>query len=451
VGNLSAPMLAEVLRNPKSLYILLDLQLPDGTRRYSTLPIKTPSGMYRGKIVSMGTLYRAASGVDGAVQYPRLGNIVVEDHDSQLARAFELTEADSSPVTMWLASANVFDPDDWYRLVDNFHLDDPQQQEPLVWNMGFAFNDAPLRSEIPRTPILRSDFPNAADPVIYTYHVFLAYGEHSSEGLGDKGMVPTHYVDTENGWFGPWLGWIEVPRVFLDGVIQTSGYTIIHPIIGGRQYTLIDFTTPPDPEDNPVVTADIIGYKDGLDGAGNLIVGPEALQHELVNFVYPTEDWKRGAWLDPSTAPVSVAHFSETQAYMVDHGWEHTSRLHGGAQQIRGDQIVQEFCLSYGSLGSVASIFTNDGKIGLRPNSHKVTELWHSGSRWIRYDRHKLGPDRSWRQPTNRDGVVDRLTVKFLHNSVNSDYRWSLEVSDLAVGRNSAASLAMIWSKSSLD
>jgi hypothetical protein len=451
MGLLSAPMLQEVLKRPSSLYLLLDLVLPGGTRRYSTVPIKTPMGMYRGRIVNMGNYYRGTSGVDGGLQYPRLGNISVEDADQSLAREFELTEADNSPATLWLASANVFDPDDWFRLADNFLLDNPQQRGPILWDLSFSFDDAPLRSEIPRTRIMRNDFPHAADPTIYTYRVFLAYGVHSSAGLGDKGMVPTFYVDTENGDFGPWLGWVTVERVFLDGVLQTSGFSIIHPTIGGRLYTLIRFDTPPDPADDPVVTADITGYRDGVDGAGSLIVGAEALMHELVNFVYPSEDWKRGSWFANSTAPVAEEYFSEMQNFLTDQGWHETSRLHGGSSRIKGEDIIREFSDSCGRIGGIATIFTNDGRIGVRPNSHRVTTLAYSGARWIRYDRDALGDDSSWRAPVDRHNLVDRLTVNFLRNSVEENYRWSVEVSDLAVGRNSADSLDLIWSKASLD
>jgi hypothetical protein len=445
---LSVEMLQAVRKRPHSVYALLDLELPSGTRRYSSAPIKTPFGQYHGKIISAGSFFRSASGVDGRIIFPRLDSITIEDLDSELAELFELTKPSGSPVTVWMAAEGVHQ-DNWFRFVDNFVLDDWQQTRALQFTLSFSFNDLPFRSLIPRTPILRPDFPRAANAETYTHHVLLAYGVHDSSGVGDQGMVQTFYVDTANGHFGPWLGWIEVTRVFLDGVVQPSGWTVIHPIIGGRQYTLIEFASPPDPTTNPVVTADIIGYKDGTDGAGSLLTGAAALQHAFVNFIHPSEDWKRGAWFNPSTAPISTVYFEEMHVFLVDRGWDAVSRNFGGSKRLTGQLLFEQWCDSFGRVGLVGSFFTNDGKIAIRPNSHCVLELFQEGSHWVRYDKDEV--DDSFSQPVDRHNLLDKVTVKFLMNSIDESFRWAIEVSDLSVGRNAADDLLMPWSKSQLS
>lgn len=448
-GLFSQQLLAVAQKKPWLLYVLLDLQLPGGTRRYSKGPLKTPFGQYHGKIISMGSFYRGCSTSDGRLSYPRLGNIIVEDMDHELAAAFELNDPAGSPVTVWIA-ADGLHQDFWFRFVDNFVLDDCQQDDLFRWILSFSYNDLPLRSLIPRTPILRPDFPKVADPVTYNYHVQIAYGVHDSSGVGDKGMVPTYYVDTDLGRFGAWLGWVEVPRVFLNEVLQTSGYSIVHPIIGGRQYTLIQFDTPPDPTTNPQVTADIIGYKDGPAGTGDLLTGASALQHWLVNFVYPTEDWKQGEWFSSSTAPVHEAYFSGMQGFLVEQSWDAVSRQYGGNKRIVAADGVREWCDSFGDVGVIGAFVTNDGKIALRPNNWKTLVLAYPDNQWIRFARDQVGP-KSFRRRTDRHGLLDRINAQFLMRTADDSFRWSIEVADLSVGRNAAGDLRMPWSNAQLD
>lgn len=451
MGQYSAAMLEVVQRNPKSLFLLLDIQLPSGTRRYATDPIKSSTGQYQGRIVSMGRMYRACSDVDGRLIYPRLDAISVADHTQELARELELTEPGGSPILLRLCSELV-DEADWFTLAGNFLLDMWEQQRPHVWTFSFSYNDFPLRSLVPRTPILRPDFPNVVDPILYTYHVLLGYGIHSSEGIGDKGMIEPLYVDTTLGWFGPWLGWIPaIPRVFKNELLQTltTDYTVIRPIINGRQYTLVDFVIPPDPEDT--VTVDLEGYNDGTDGAGSILTGPHALEHFLATFVYPEEDWKRGAWPDPADAPISLDHFDEIQSFLAGKGWEKVSRSIGGRTRLKAEDHVKGFTDSFGKIGLIGSFITRDGKIALRPNNPFTEGLFYEGPLWVAYDRDQLGDDNSFSQPMDRHTLVDRLTIEFLLNSVDDAYRWSLEVSDLSVGRNSATNLRMPWSHAGLE
>jgi hypothetical protein len=450
VGELSAALLVEAESGAPALYLILDLALPSGTRRYSNIPIKSAAfGQYQGRVVSFGNLFRGVSNTDGSLVFPRLGDMTVEDVDGSLAEALELTEPGGSIVTIRLASPNVAAAE-YYTLVGNFRLDDWRQDRALVWTLVCSYYDLPLRSPFPHMPILRPDFPNVADPVTYTYHGYVAYGVHHSGGVGDKGMVPTLYVDTVTGDFGPFLGWVTVERVFKNDVIQ-SGWTTVHTIKNGRLWTLIRLAAPPPVGE--VVTADITGYRAGTDGAGSVLTGADALKHLLVNWVYPTPltDWKRDAWLPDSTAPVHTTRFAEMQAFLVAQGWEKVSKVFGGPTRVTGEAAVNDFLSSFGKVGSIGAFVSNDGKIALRPNDHTTTTLYHSGARWLRYNRHEHREDGSWKRWNDRTQLADRINVSFLPRAVDESYRWSIEVQDLAAGRNAGADLTLPWSNAQLE
>lgn len=445
MGNYSAAMLAEVQSPAPALMVLLDLEMPGSTRRYASTPVVSSSlGQYAGQIVSMGNLHREASSISGEISYPTLGDITVEDTAGTLGLDLELSEPSGVGVTLRLASPDV-DPSGWLVLATNFVLDDWRQERAHRWTLSFTFDDQPLRSPFPRTPILRPDFPNVADPVLYTYYVQIAYGIHDSRNAGDKGQVPAPYVDTVNGWFGPWLGWITIDRVYKNDTLQTSGWTTLHTTINGRLYTLIDFTTPPAVTD--VVTADITGYTDGTDGAGDLLTGADALKHLLVNWVYPAEDWKSGAWLADATAPVSVAHFAEMQTFLEAMGWEPVSKQFGGEKRLTGEEGLNSFCQSFGKAGSIGSLVTPDGKIAVRPNDHRTTVLYQSGTRHLRHEKNVVAaePDEFSLQH-ERTLLTDRINVRYLPNAVDDSYKWALEVRDLAVARGASSDLELPWS-----
>lgn len=450
MGNYSAAMLAEVTRAAPKLFVLVNITFPSGIRRYAALPVRARGvGQYQGRITSLGNMYTSVCDLEGNFQYPRLGEMVLEDTRGDLGYIFEIAKPEGSLVEVYLAAKGV-DEADWLPIFGNGRLDNWRMQERFKWTINVNYNDTFLRTLLPRTPILRADFPRAASAEIYTYHVLLAYGIHDSRQVGDNGMCPTFCVDTVNGWYGPWLGWVDVERVYVDGVNQTSGWSEVHTTINGREYTLIDFTTPPDVD--AVVTADIEGYKDGVNGTGDLITGADALSHLLINFAIPEEDWKSGAWFTVSGSdPISSTHFGVMQTFLEQLGWERVSKIIGGIDRITGETALNTFCHSFGKVGAIGSFATLDGKIALMPNDWRTTILYHSGLKWIRYNLQERGSQGSFSIERDRHLLADRVNVHYLPHHADGQYKWALEVRDLSIGRNLATDLELPWSHAQVE
>jgi len=441
MGNLSAALALKLDEKAPRLFPVLEITRPSGTLRFAALPIRSTSlGTYQGRISALGNIHYEASGYDGVLSYPSFSEVTLVDHDQTLAREAELGDFDGSPIRLRLGSDDV-SPADWTDLFGNGVVETHRMNSYGTWTLTFKFNEMPLRSPFPKTLILRKHFPAAADPALYNLYVMLAYGTHDSRKAGGWGQVPCYYVDTAKGWFGPWAGVIEIERVYVGGKLTTA-YTVITPVIGGHQFTLIQFTVPP-PFD-VLVTADIVGLKANGDGTGALLIGADALKHLLVNFVFPAEEWKTGTYFNDSTAPVSVSHFDAVQDWLETVRWEQTSRQFGGDGRITGEEAVNDFCRSFGAAAAVSSFWTWGGKLAVGSTDFRPSALAYTGNRWLQYDRQEL--DKSWKLWYQKELVTDRITVKYFPCAVDDSFRRTHEVRDLMVLKESAREVTLPWS-----
>lgn len=450
MGNYSAAMLAAARQNASPLYALVDLTLSSGVKRWSSGPLRVPGvGTYTGRLLKMGSVYRSKGDITGGLIYPKMDDVVVEDADGTLGRELELTKPDGAAISARMACRGVAEAD-WLPLFGNGVLDDWRMDEPHRWTLISSFNELPLRSPFPRTLIPREDFPFAADPKTYTYSAFVAYGIHNSANAGDRGMIPLHYVNVQTGDFGVWLGWITIQRVFKDDVlVDPADYTVVHEVINGRLWTYVRLDTPPDPVDNPKVTADIEGYHDGTDGAGALLTGADALAHLLTHWVFATEEWKSGAWFSASSL-ISVPHFDEMQTFLELLSWQKVSRQYGGENRISGADAVQEFCQSLAAIGGCRPFFTASGKLGVRPNYFTATTLSYTGLRRLRYEIDTLNVD-SFKLFRSRTHLADLINVRSILNTVDGNYTWALQVRDISVQRNRGMDLDLPWSHAQIE
>jgi hypothetical protein len=447
MGNLAARLLAETQASGARIYFAVDIGMGDFVRRYSDAPIWARGvGVYHGNIVSLGTAAFECSSPLGDLVYPKLSQMTVADESGSLARDLELYKPDGATVNVRMLCPGLPE-EDWLPVYGNGVLDN-WEQNGREFTLETAFNELPLRSPFPRYPITRTSFKNAADPAIYTYFGLIAYGVHDSRNGGDGGMVPCHYVDTVLGRFGPWVGWITVDRVYLNGeLVDASDWTTVHEVIGGVLWTLIQFNTPPAKIDNPEVTADIEGYHNGVDGAGDLIEGANVPMHALANFILPTETWKSGAWNDPEDQLISVAHFEELHAYLVKLGYHELSFQIGGPERMDGKTMLQQFAVSVGAIATCLGFFTPDGKVAMRPNDLTTPVLSYGDLRRLRYE----SAASAFQQYRHRQNLVDRLDVKAILNRTTGEYQWAINLRDLTVDRNRTASLELPMTKARVE
>lgn len=444
-GLLSAAMLAELRRKDCGAHCVLKLFL-DEPRLYANRPISSATlGKIQGRVTGWGEVQRSVSDDNGGLVF---GNTFVNiiDHDRAFARLVASSAARTLRGTRaagYLISDRV-DPGDWFTFYDGY-LENKEMIRPYEWKLNLHPNDQPLRGVFPKLGVPQSDFPNAGDKTVYGQFVPLLYGVHDSRASSDGGMVPCPYVDRLGFQYLVSLGWSTVERVYKDGTqVSPAGYSIVHPTIKGRLYTLIDFTS--DQGATAVITADATGYTANADGTGGVLTGLDALLHLLVNFVWG--DATGVSWLSSSTAPIDTIAFAAAQDFLEAIGRAKVSRRYGGESQTTGLAAIGEFCANE---PQVKAYFTADGLLAFAPDDHRVTTLFHDGTQRIRHDKElaERGSPGALALPYNRSQIASRVTVKSIYDDVRGQFATSLEVRDLSSSEDAATDMPAPWSHAS--
>jgi hypothetical protein len=447
-GLLSAAMLAELRASSKTVIPILRLFFTAGTRSYDQVgQSSTTLGTIYGKVVTWGPISRVVSDRENQLTLSTC-TVVISDTDAEFSSMLEDSNAGSlrgARALIQLTSPNVA-PAGWTTLFDGY-LEKWQMTALFQWTLTLHPNDQPLvNKSFPKTPILAIDWPNVADKSVYGEFVPVHYGIHDSRGSTDMGMVPCPYVDRLGGRFLVQHGWAkDVPRVYDDSsgafaLKSTSLYTITHPTINGRLFTLIDYVTPP--AVTVQVRADVEGCEATGDGSGATLTGADCLKHALVNFVYG--DYQGGNWASVGSVPVSASAFTTAQSFLTDMGWQKVSRRFGGTVQTTGMQLIGDFCRSL----QLSAFFTRDGLIAVAAEDHRVTTQWYDEPRWLRYDLHEVGD--TFRPDYDRGSIIDRLTVSYIYNSAEEKFVQVLEVRDTSITEQNADALELLWSNASL-
>lgn len=449
-GLLSAAMLAELRkRSGADVHPVFSLMLDSGTRVYANTPGGSSTlGKFWPRVMpgGWGRVKRQVSDDRGGLIFNNT-SVTIQDPDRAFARLVASSQARTLRGTRCVSQlvSRRVDPGDWFTFYDGY-LENKEMVSPYTWKLNLHPNDQPLRGVFPKLAIPQSDFPNAGDKTVYAQFPNVIYGVHDSRASSDHGMIPCPYVDRLNPYrYLVSLGWTTVQRVYVDGTqTSASNYTITHPTIGGRLYTLIVFAAD---QGTAEITADVTGYTTNADGTGGVLMGVQALLHPLVNFVWG--DSPGVAWLSSATAPVSTAAFAVAQNFLEAIGRSKVSRRYGGAQQSTGLGVIGEFCSSETQL---KAFFTADGLLALAPDDHRVTTLWHTGSQLVRPARQELGQRGTagnLRLPYDRDSIASRITSQFIYDDVRGQFANTLEVRDLSSPEDAATDLPIPWSHAS--
>jgi hypothetical protein len=363
---MSAPMITECRLEKPRLYHTVDLALAGGTRLWSDTDIASDTlGLYRQKVLDWGgdlALYDVAD-LNYSIVPIELAPTVA-DADKDLSNYLESSNADTlvlSPpaVTIKLISPNVT-PANWFTLFTGIFV---KWGFPTPGRVKLYFRTNTIKLEAPYGRLLApGDFP-FADPSARAQIAPMVYGTHDSGG--EKGQIPSLLVDVNRNWFLLSVGWLKsVDRVYVGGV-QQSAFTILHPIVNGRVYTVVSFTSTPTGD----VTADVTGYETNGDGTGTLIDNPaDVIKHFLVNWVYG--DYMSGAWLADATAPVDTAEFAIANAFLARYSHKASKYLDGNGEQQALD-VLNEWCLSFlcrvgwTNLGKIAIVFEDLDAVNL--------------------------------------------------------------------------------------
>ena len=429
---------AEAVKTNPEIFPVLEITFPDSARRYASAGVSSiTQGHYQAKVVKggWGSISRGALDRTGRLEAIET-SVTIDDSDFEFAMLLESRYAYSirrSAASIKLVSPNVTYANSFS--VFTGMLSSWEFLSNRTVKLILRINDLPLQRSAPKVPIAQ-DFVNSTAEVLGQF-VPLIYGTHDATGLGATGgAVPALYVDTVGFRYLLSQGWLkDVTRVWADGS-AASGYSITHPTINGRLYTLIDFTAD---QGDAVITADVSGFEVTGDGSGALISEPvDQLRHFLENFVFG--DYHGGNWTT-GNAPLNTTHWDTASAFM-DSLSVTGSRRFSGAQVI-GVDIVNEICNQL----NLKAFWTNAGQLAILPQDFRTTTVY-SDDPWIRQD---AGYEISgWGIKDDPTGIVDRVMVRHCFLEDVSDFSQSLELRDTESDEEAAESLDYRFSPSSI-
>lgn len=440
-GLLSSAMLTELESVTPRVFPLCGINMPDS----STFTIAGNQvevdgiGSYKPKVTRWAPIVRRLSDRDSGLQLSTAG-VTFRDDDkvfSNYVGTYGLEAIRGRAFAIALGSIGVAVANWFSAFVGTVAT--ARMVSPFVWEVTAESNQHALRvGKFPKVPILQADWPNVFDKGLYGTWPPLIYGIHDSRGSGDNGLVPCPYVDTLGFRYLVSHGWTTVDRVYVDGVLQGSGYTEEHETINGRLFTLIDFTS--DQGDDAVVTADVTGYEDQGDGGGSTLTGADALAHLLTNFIYG--DYQGGTWAS-TTGNINATHFATVQGLLEDIAAEKVSVRYGGDEQTLGMDAINEWCKTLG----VDTFWTGLGKLAICYNNPLDTTLWHDTPQHVIASKDELSP---FMLEWDRTRLCSRLALSFLYGSAAGQYMQQTEVTDEAATEDVLASLDLPWSHASL-
>lgn len=416
MGLLSAAMLAELQKGRPEVFPLFSFTVGATTYRYADVGgMVASTGLYESKVLSWGAITRGVTLRQNAVEFASL-QLTIDDTDQAFTRLVEGSARHSvrgAACTLTLASPNVSSVD-WFTGYTG-RIDSYAQQGALSWLITASPNDLPLQREsVPKKKIDTSDWPNAA-LAARGLDVPILYGTISSANVGNNGAVACPYVDQSGFRYLVCAGRAKaVTGVYKDGaLVASSGYSITYPLVNGRRYTLIDFTTT---QGTSAITCDAQGYESVGDGTGTLITDPPTvLKHLLVNWIYG--DYKDGAWLSDSTAPVDTTSFGTT--FFSDRSAQASLYI---ATRRRGQDIVNDVLKSF----EARAYWLSNGKIAFAVEDFTA---WAYASTIIR-QTDIMGDPPGWGLTYDTANLLDSVTAQW--SSVpNGGYQQSLRVADL--------------------
>lgn len=429
MGLLDNPMKLELRKPYPEVYPLLTVAFPGGSKLLSSSAVASATlGIFEPRVLRWDTLRRGVAERTCGLESVDF-SVDVADGDrsfSNLLAGANGHAVRGSGFTLQIASPNVI-PANWFTLWAGV-LADWEQPRPLVWTWQFRANDLALERPFPKTPIGPADWPNASRDARGLFPN-LPYGKLSSSG--DGGAIGCPLVDITGCRYMVCAGWAKaVTNVFADGVVVTSGYSITHPVVNGRVYTLIVFTTT---QGEKEITADIEGYEATGDGSGALIENPaDQLLHFLVNWVWG--DYKTGAWLSASTAPVDTTLFTAAATFLSNRGYKGSRVLGGLSSQQTGLAALEEWCSSM----QAQPFWRNNGKLAVKFEDHAASPY---PAITLDADQQTFGSQRYSSQD-----LIDRVTVHYLFDNVGGQYTQALEVRDPSLPHEVGDSLDLPWS-----
>lgn len=429
------------------------------TGRYSDVTINSKAdGLFEAKVTRWGEVSYSVVGSSNAIQRPK-ARVSLADTEEDLNTLFAgagVDEVRRSTATIEYVSPNV-PKTSWWTVFTGV-LDSWDEVQPHEWDLGFIEDDSSLEGDVPNAKINEIDFPDA-DPKEYDKFVQFVYGRHISEGLTDDGMVLCPNVDSIK--FRRLIAQhivTSIPKVYSKGNTEdpaivriegttagnatTAQYQVITPVIGGKQYTLLEFNLTGASADEKdkfnelTIAADVNGVEDVGDGTGFLITNPATMfKHLFVNHV--ANEYGSGKWLPDSAAPVDTVIFEETRVLLNLLGQDSSRIIGGTGNAATGRRELNGFCSDL----NLRPFWTEDGKLAVLANVPFSLTVYLDDP-WFRQGLHDV------EMPVFRydsSDLFDRVLVSHLHQHNGNAFLANVEIRDFEVAEKNAQSFRSFW------
>lgn len=437
--SMDSDLLAELQRRPTRCFCIFELDIGGTTRRYAPTWVASEDGIYKGKVLSAGSIARSVS--DSGFSLPRdSATISIIDEDRELESyifAASIKAITGTAARIKIASTAIASSK-WFTLFSGI-IEDFSFPGIGQWSFTLRRNDYPLLGEVKIPYIQAYDWPNAPDASI-GLPAQVVYGAHDSAGTGATGMVPTIYVDNSGFRYVISLGQINsLDAVYVDGVESaSSNWALVNVVVNGRCWSLVDFTSD---QGDAVVTVDCTGISSGEANPAT------QLEHFLTNFVFG--DWPSSpgflqtcpSYLDPADFDIDEAFFDEVETYFTDKQTASGGRVI--TSETTGLAVLEEWCAQH----QVHAFWTYGGKIAIRADDHTVTDIYTVDA----FYRQELSPEPEFLEVTyNARDLVSEVRTQYLYDHAASGFERQLTVVNPDAAVSSPVTLAMNWRESAI-
>jgi hypothetical protein len=293
-----------------------------------------------------------------------------------------------------------------------------------------------------KVPIVtKAIWPNAHDNAVGKV-ASIIYGVHSSASLGSRGMIPCPYVDTVNYKYLVSHQYIEdVTNVYVDHVVQASGWTEENVLVDGHRYTLINFTTN---QGDATITVDAKGGA----FAGNAVADDEItnpaqqLMYILSNYVFNEWDGTTANWHDSSAddAPIDWALFASAEQLFNSRGVKGAISI---SEPMTGLQLLNMWATEYFPV-----FWTANAEVGVRTDDWYASYAdWTATKPIIKESEHFLN-ELSYK--FSNEMLADELNVGFLYSDSDNEALERIRVKDTLRGWNIKEEIDLQWSESTV-
>lgn len=310
--------------------------------------------------------------------------------------------------------------------------------------------EAPELETFLRVPIVTvATWPNA-DTTAIENRAPLVYGIHDSSSLGSRGMLPTLYVDTVNfRYLAAHQHLKDITNVFVDEVVQASGWSVENVVVEGHYYTLIVFDSD---QEGSTITFDAEGAADQGDPDNQeVIINPaRQLKVILANYVFHAWNGNPSDWHDASDSPIHSQLFYIGQRFLNSRGVSGAIGIDG---PITGLALVNKWAEQFYPV-----FWTSDAKIAIGVDDWYKTDIQLRNEAavirrsrgeqvWLRENEHFIGELKyDWTDKL----LTDEWSVGFLYSQADGVPLARVHITDTLRGWNIHDEVDLTWAESKI-